>query len=162
MPLRVIFRRALDDGVVVVNPCERLPLPSVEGRRERIAPPEEAAQLLAALPLRDRALYGTAFFAGLRMGELRALRWEHVDLAAGLVLEGAMDERGTLIAPKSRAGRRRVPIVAARAAHRVPRGGGRRGLRLRLIARAPVLAERRLPPRADRLAACRARPDRPP
>ncbi len=50
MPLRVVFRRALEDGDVAVNPCTHQGRPAVRGRRQRIASPEEAEQLLAALP----------------------------------------------------------------------------------------------------------------
>jgi len=46
MPLRVIYRRALEGGEVAVNPCAGLRLPAARGRRERIASPEEAATLL--------------------------------------------------------------------------------------------------------------------
>ena len=38
--------------------------------------------LIATVPERDRPLWATAMYAGLRRGELRALRWEDVDLAA--------------------------------------------------------------------------------
>jgi integrase len=114
MPMRVIYRRAVQDGLIALSPCEQLRLPRVEGRRERIAGIEEARGLLAALPLRDRALYATAFFAGLRMGELRALRWRDIDLAPGRIrVERAMDGMGSMIAPKSRAGLRTVPILTA-------------------------------------------------
>jgi hypothetical protein len=37
IPLRVIYRRAVEDGDVAVNPCTNLRLPAVRGRRERIA-----------------------------------------------------------------------------------------------------------------------------
>jgi integrase len=57
MPLRVIFRRAVEDGDVAVNPCTHLRLPAVRGRRERIASPGEAEQLLAALTDPDRAVW---------------------------------------------------------------------------------------------------------
>ena len=115
MPLRVSFRRAVEDGDVAVNPCTHLRLPAVRGRRERIASPEEAEQLLAVLPVRDRAIWATALYAGLRRGELMALRWEEVDLAAGVIhVERAYDEKERVdIEPKSRAGRRTVPIVGA-------------------------------------------------
>jgi integrase len=53
MPLRVIYRRAIEDGDAAVNPCDHLRLPAVRGRRDRIVPPETAAALLAALEPRD-------------------------------------------------------------------------------------------------------------
>ena len=113
-PLQVIYRRAIEDGDLAVNPCERLRLPAARGRRERIASPAEAAALIAALRPEDRALWGSAFYAGLRRGELRALLWDDVDLADGLIrVERSMSSHGETGGPKSRAGRRGVPIVAA-------------------------------------------------
>ncbi|MDQ3889698.1 MAG: site-specific integrase [Actinomycetota bacterium] len=113
MPLRAIFRRAVARGEVAVNPTSGLELPAMEGARDRIASPDEGAQLLAALPERDRALWATAMYAGLRRGELLALRWEDVDLAAGVIhVERSWDAKEGTVGPKSRAGRRTVPIPA--------------------------------------------------
>jgi integrase len=115
MPLRVIFRRAVEDGDLIVNPCAHLRLPAVRSRRERIASPEEAQRLIAAVPERDRPVWATALYAGLRRGELMALRWGDVDLAAGVIrVERSYDDKGRVeVEPKSRAGRRTVPIVGA-------------------------------------------------
>jgi len=112
MPLRAIFRRAVSRGDVAVNPTTGLELPAVRGKRDRIASPEEAASLLAALPVEERALWATALFAGLRRGELLALAWDHVDLAAGVIrVERSYDPKaGVYVTPKSRAGERKVPI----------------------------------------------------
>jgi integrase len=114
MPLRVIFRRAVARGEVSLNPTTGLELPTARGQRDRVASPEEARRLIAALPLADRALWATALYAGLRRGELQALRWENVDLAGGTIhVERAWDEKSRVyIEPKSRAGTRRVPIAA--------------------------------------------------
>ena len=113
MPLRAIFRRALARGDVAMNPTTGLELPAVEGSRDRIASPAEAAALLATLPERDRALWATAMYAGLRRGELLALRWEDVDLAAGVIrVERSWDAKEGVVAPKSRAATRTVPIAA--------------------------------------------------
>jgi integrase len=113
LPLRAIFRRALARGELAVNPCTGLELPAVRGRRERYASPEEAEALIAAAPERDRATWATALYAGLRLGELRALRVSDVDLAAGVIrVERGWDPAEGVIELKSHAGRRKVPIAA--------------------------------------------------
>jgi integrase len=113
-PLRVVFRRAVSRGEVAVNPTSGLELPAPEGRRERIADPAEAGALIAALPVEDRALWATAFYAGLRAGEIQGLRWPDVDLAAGIIkVSRAYDPKARrFVEPKSRAGRRSVPVPA--------------------------------------------------
>ncbi len=113
MPLRVIFRRAIQRGDVAINPTNDLALPAVRGSRDRIASPGEAAGLIAAVPSDLQAVWSTAFYGGLRRSELRALQWEHVDLAAGVIhVEDSWDREEGRIDPKSRKGRRRVPIPA--------------------------------------------------
>ena len=113
LPLRAIFRRACARAEVAQNPTLGLSLPAVRGRRERVARPDEAVGLLRALRPDDRAIYATALYAGLRRGELCALRWQDVDLDRNLIsVERAWDPRAGFIEPKSRAGRRRVPVAA--------------------------------------------------
>jgi integrase len=114
LPVRVIYRRAVRDGDVAVNPATLLELPAHRGRRDRVASPEEAAALVNALRLRDQALWATAFYSGLRRGELLALRWKNVDLADSTIrVDVSLDLLHGLVEPKSRAGRRIVPMAAA-------------------------------------------------
>jgi len=132
MPLRAIYRRALRRGDVAVNPMVSLSLPAVRARRERIARPDEVAALLAALPPADRALWAIAFYAGLRLGEIQALDWECVDFDAGLIrVERGWDRIAGFIEPKSRSGRRRVPITETLRlyllSHRLQQGSGGQG-----------------------------------
>ena len=111
--VRAIYRSAdlLIDGAIPASPTLGLRLPAVRGRRERIASPDEATRLLRALPPEDRGLWATALYAGLRLGELRALDWEHVDLPSGTIaVERSYDPKAGFVDPKSRAGRRRVPV----------------------------------------------------
>jgi integrase len=69
----------------------------------------EAEALIEALPAGDRTLWATAFYAGVRLGELRALRWGDLDLAAGRIeVRRSWDPEAGEIEPKSDAGRRRV------------------------------------------------------
>jgi integrase len=121
MPLRSIFRRAVSRGEVAVNPTTMLELPALTGRRERIASPIEAANLISALPSSDRAVWATALYGGLRRGELLALRWEDIDLADGVIrVERSWDiAESRPVEPKSRAGRRSVPIASVLRDHLV-------------------------------------------
>jgi integrase len=114
MPLRVVYRRARRDGIVAVSPVADIDLPADHGKRDRIATPDEAERLLAVLAPRDRALWACALYAGLRRGELMALRWSDVELANGRIrVEWGWDERVGKIEPKSKAAVRTVPIVTA-------------------------------------------------
>ena len=113
MPVRVIYRHALERDEVAVNPTHNLRLPSGHTPRDRAATATESAALLAALSDADRPIYATAFYAGLRRGELRGLRWDDVDLAAGVInVKRGWDEVAGEIAPKSKKGTRTVPITA--------------------------------------------------
>jgi integrase len=132
MPLRAIFRRAVHRGEIAVNPTVGLDLPAVRGRRDRIASAVEANALVDALPVGDRSVWAAAFYGGLRLGELRALRWEDVDLDAGVLrIERSWDPKAGPVAPKSRAGTRVVPVPSVLAselrAHQM-RSGRRDGL----------------------------------
>jgi integrase len=126
LPLRAMYKRAISLDELSVNPTTGLRLPAIRGGRDRIVSPAQAAALLEALPnAHDRALWGTALYAGLRRGELLALMWEDVDIAAGQIhVSRSWDvNEGHDVGPKSAVGRRKVPIASALrallAAHRL-------------------------------------------
>jgi integrase len=63
------------------------------------------------LPAEDRALWATALYAGLRYGELRALRWSAVDLAGGSIrVTESWDPKDGAIAPKTKNSQRTTPL----------------------------------------------------
>jgi integrase len=116
MGVRALYRRAVARGEVALNPTAGLQLPAVRGRRDRIASVTEADSLLAVLPDGDRAVWATAFFAGLRRGELMALDVKHAfdanGVASTIAVERSYDPvAGEYITPKSHAGTRRVPVT---------------------------------------------------
>jgi integrase len=112
LPLRAIYRRAVSRSEVLVNPTLGLALPAVRARRDRIARPAEATALLDALTPQDQVVWATALYAGLRRGEIKGLRWRDVDFDHGLIrVEQSWDDKAGPVDPKSRAGRRRVPLA---------------------------------------------------
>jgi integrase len=62
---------------------------------------EEADRLLAAADPQWRTMILTALRSGMRMGELRALRWEDVDLVAGRIMLRQAAWQGEVGTPKS-------------------------------------------------------------
>jgi integrase len=115
--LRQVLGQAVDDERIAKNPCRIKKGAAERHPEQRFASLAELYELAAAVPERYRALILTAGLAGLRQGELLALRRRDVDilratvevrrkrlrLASGLVIE---DD------PKSEAGRRRVALPA--------------------------------------------------
>jgi integrase len=113
-PLRCICRRALTRDQIVVNPCVGLDLPAARGQRDRVVAPWEVGSYLEALRSADRAVWATALYAGLRRGELRALRCPELELDAGIVrVERGFDDEEGEHETKSIAGRRIVAIIPA-------------------------------------------------
>jgi integrase len=94
---------------VIVDPTRDLDLPEPGGSRDWDRSPQHVAQLLAAVPDNDRAIWGCAFYGGLRLGELRALAVANVGENSIRVLHG-WDPKEGRIDPKSVAGVREVPI----------------------------------------------------
>lgn len=110
-PLQAIYRRARSREGLAINPTRDLELPAPSPKEVEIVAPEVAAELLAAVPAGDRAIWATALYAGLRYGELRALRWSSVDLAAGSIrVVESWDAKEGSIAPKTRTSRRSTPL----------------------------------------------------
>lgn len=114
--LQAFYRRACRPGgevPVSANPTIGLELPAPAASRDRVASPEEAAKLIEVLPEHERALWATAFYGGLRRGELRALRWaDVVEKATVIEVSRGWDDVDGEIAPKSEKGARRVPIAS--------------------------------------------------
>lgn len=110
LPLRALFKRAVARGEIAVNPCTGLDMPAVRSGLKRIASPREAERLIAALPAGDRPIWATAMYAGLRRGEMQALRVEDISIGLGVIyVERSWDVEEGAQETKNRE-KRRVPI----------------------------------------------------
>jgi integrase len=128
-PLRACLATAVREGLLRSNPAREVDLPhrpnAVDDKEEvRAMSRGEVATLLELLPQRWRTFHWLLAATGLRISEAVALQWQdlqldgstpHVKVRRGLV-------KGRLEPPKSRHGRRDVPLehalVLALRAHR--------------------------------------------
>ncbi|HEX2064306.1 MAG TPA: hypothetical protein VHE80_07780, partial [Acidimicrobiales bacterium] len=115
--LRQILTQAVEDDRLPKNPCRIAAGGAERHPEQRFASLAELYELADAVPRRYRALVLTAGLAGLRQGELFALRRGDVDLARGTVTVRRKRLRlasGEVIEddPKSDAGRRTVALPA--------------------------------------------------
>lgn len=127
--LRVLFKLGIEREWCDDSPCVNLRLPAVRSKRPKIADPDRARELIEALPIEQRALWATLFFAGLRIGEARALRWRDVRFEANVIwIEHGWDEVEGEQDVKTDAGERLIPLVgelrAHLAAHKLATGRG--------------------------------------
>ncbi len=105
---------AVDSGMIVANPCDRVKLPKVERHEMLFLTPAKVATLAEAIDERYRALVLVGAYCGLRFGEMAALTRDKVDLLHRRieVTATAVEVRGVhhVGPPKTRAGHRSVPI----------------------------------------------------
>jgi hypothetical protein len=98
--LGAIYGRAVHRDELDVSPTLGVKVPAARNGRERFATPQEATRLLAAVPEADRAVWATAMYAGLRRGEIMALRWTDIDRRPAPSMSRARGTRST--APATR------------------------------------------------------------
>ena len=131
--LHSIFKRAVRDQLIVVNPCEHTELPKVIARRSRTLTPDEFDALLRAVPEQHRLMVETAIETGMRWGELIALRPQHIDfLRRTLTVEETIVEVSTKHSPTGQRYLAQALPQGQRTAHlRGPPGLARRDRRAR-------------------------------
>lgn len=108
--LRSIFQLAVEDGVVSRNPATSLMTPTNATRYEKkVMNKDEVVKLLGALDLRARLIVRLAIFAGLRPGEIFALKWGRVQ--SGSVSIEQRIYNGKIDTPKTYRSRRTAALT---------------------------------------------------
>lgn len=119
-PLWLSLNAAVAEGVLDVNPFEVAVLPrrragrAWEMKERRFLTRDEVGRLLAEAPPKWRPLFELLAATGVRISEAIALRWSdlHLDSAAPHLQVSRAVVKGVVGAPKSRHGRRLVPMSA--------------------------------------------------
>ncbi len=83
--LKSCLNRAVRDGLLQVNPTQKVKPPKVNNVIVRYLTPEQETALLEKLPERFHPVVITALHTGMRQGELLRLKWEDVDFNAGVI-----------------------------------------------------------------------------
>jgi integrase len=118
-PVRALFATALEEGLIRSNPAAgvRVAMPTrdedeVDAAKVKALGADDLAAFLDATPDEWRLFFRFLAETGLRIGEAIALAWEHVDFGRRRILVRRRFYRGSFGPPKSRYGRRDVPISA--------------------------------------------------
>jgi integrase len=107
--MRAMMAAAVDDGVIAVNPCSRVPLPRIQQREVEPLPAAAVLALADALPGRYRIAVPLGAGAGLRFGEASGLTVPRVNFLQRRILVVEQAQRGELAPLKTRASRRTIP-----------------------------------------------------
>jgi len=117
-PLRACLASAVREGLIRSNPARDVDLPhrptaeESEEEQVRSMTRSELDTLLALIPDRHRLMFRLLAATGLRISEAIALKWRHLELEGSsphVKVRRAL-VKGRMGPPKSRHGRRRVPL----------------------------------------------------
>jgi integrase len=113
-PVRALFATAFEEGMIRSNPAAGLRLAQrVENEDEpnaKALSEEELRTLLAEVPDSWRPFFELLAHTGVRIGEAVALRWGDVDVGNRRLYVRRRLYRARFDAPKSRYGRRTIPL----------------------------------------------------
>lgn len=111
--LSAILNNAMEIGAINQNVAATVKVGKLKRETEKIIVPDRAdlKAMIKAATDTERPFILTAITTGLRSSELRGLRWQDIDLAAGTItVRQRADQWGQIGPPKSEAGKRTIPI----------------------------------------------------
>jgi integrase len=117
-PVQACLSTAADEGVIRVNPAQGLKLPVREQIEDdepvKVLSRDQLAMFLRVVHPDHRTMFRLLAATGLRWSELIGLQWRHLQLdgSAPHVKVRRAISKGTVKAPKSRHGRRDIPLSA--------------------------------------------------
>lgn len=112
--LMSIFEDAYKEEIIEKNYLKLVDPPkAIETREKKPFTVEEMYKILDNSPKNVRAYFAIGFFAGLRTGELIALRWQDIDFKNWIIKVRHSIRAGLLTAPKTKSSIRDIEILDA-------------------------------------------------
>jgi integrase len=105
---QLIFRMAVNDGILARNPAELLHTPRGAVREKRVLTLQQAMLIIAALDVRERLIVKLAGICGMRPGKVVGLQWH--DITASALLVERRVYGGKIDTPKTRGSKRKVAL----------------------------------------------------
>jgi integrase len=81
--MRRIFNLAMREEMVVKNPCWKVTRLSEKNARDRVLSQEEWERLIKVLPQHATDVVTTAYYTGMRAGEIFGMTWDRVNMREG-------------------------------------------------------------------------------
>lgn len=118
--LRALLATAVEDGVLRHNPATGVRISSTRptftkdaSAQRRALHGDELTRFLTAVPEEWRLFFELLTHTGMRVGEALELRWGDIDLGRKRVMVRRQIRRGVVSEPKSRFGKRDIPLSTA-------------------------------------------------
>lgn len=111
--LNMVFKYAIDKGIVFSNPCSkdcRRPIKGSDGTRDGYTAEEVRDILSLDMPPYSRALFSFSALTGLAANELQGLLWDCLDVKSGSVTVRRTGYRGALQETKTEFRVRTIPM----------------------------------------------------
>ncbi len=99
--LKRILGTAVDYGLLLENPVDRVAMPRIERSEMSYLTPEQIFRLIEATPASWKLLIALPALVGLRVGELRAIEWSDVSIEAMTVSITKSMRGGVVTTPKT-------------------------------------------------------------
>jgi integrase len=116
MVVRGIFTVAVEQDVVSRSPVRDSHMPVIQKREKPVWSPDQVRSIIQSAPAPFRALIALVGLTGVRLGELLALQWKHVEFQSGYILIAQSLYRGQLMLTKTEGSVRKIslgPLLAA-------------------------------------------------
>ena len=109
-----VLHTAVESGYLERNPAHGIQIGAGEPKkRRRVLEPRQMQKLLGKLPEPCRTVVLTAVLAGLRIGEILALRWNRLNFLRGTIEVSETYSDGQFGTPKTRSSERVIPMSSA-------------------------------------------------